>query len=62
MSAPVTGAIAGLVLAVVALTFGFWGFLLAAVLTAVGALIGAIVGGRIDTRALADVLRGRRSA
>jgi uncharacterized membrane protein len=58
----VTGAIAGVVLAFAALTFGFWGFLLVLILGAIGGFVGAIVSGRINVRALADVVRGRRSA
>jgi uncharacterized membrane protein len=62
VSGTVVGGAAGAALAVVALTFGFWGFLLVAVFAAVGMLVGALVSGRIDVRALGDVLRGRRSA
>jgi hypothetical protein len=58
----VLGAAAGLALAVITLVFGFWGFLAAVLFAAVGGLVGALVTGRIDARALGDVLRGRRSA
>jgi uncharacterized membrane protein len=58
----VIGALAGIVLAIVALVFGFWGFLLVLVLGLIGAVVGAIVGGRLDIRAVADAARGRRSA
>jgi uncharacterized membrane protein len=58
----VIGATAGIVLAIVALVFGFWGFLLVLVLGAIGAVVGAIVSGRLDIRAVADAARGRRSA
>ena len=62
MTGTVAGAIIGALLAFAALEFGFWGFLLVAVLAAVGALIGAIVSGRLDVRAVVDAARGRRSA
>lgn len=62
MSAAVVGAAAGVVLAIVALVFGFWGFLLVLVLGLIGGVIGAIVSGRLDVRAVADAARGRRSA
>ena len=62
MSGTLIGASVGVVLAVVALVFGFWGFLLVVVLGAIGAVVGAIVSGRLDVRAVADAARGRRSA
>ena len=54
--------ISGVVLAIVALVFGFWGFLLVLVLGLIGGVVGAIVSGRLDIRAVADAARGRRSA
>lgn len=57
----VLGAAAGALLAAAILAFGFWGALLIIVLGAIGALVGGILGGRINARALGDVLRGRRS-
>jgi len=62
MNGTLIGASVGVVLAVVALVFGFWGFLLVVVLGAIGAVVGAIVSGRLDVRAVADAARGRRSA
>jgi len=62
MNGTVIGAAAGIVLAIVALVFGFWGFLLAVVLGLIGGVVGAIVTGRLDVRAVADAARGRRSA
>jgi len=56
------GAIAGAVLALAGLTFGFWGFLLVLVLAVVGGLVGAIVSGRLNVSAVVDAARGRRSA
>ncbi|PZF58207.1 hypothetical protein DEJ23_04755 [Curtobacterium sp. MCSS17_008] len=56
------GALIGAILAVVALQFGFWGFLLVVVFGLVGALVAAIASGRIDRAALTDVLTGRRSS
>ncbi|AOX66331.1 MULTISPECIES: DUF2273 domain-containing protein [Curtobacterium] len=62
MSNTLIGALIGAILAVVALQFGFWGFVLVVVFGAVGALVAALVTGRIDRGALADVLTGRRSS
>ena len=62
MSGTVTGVLVGAILALAALAFGFWGFLLVAVFTAIGGLVGAIVSGRLDVRAVLDAARGRRSA
>lgn len=62
MSTTLTGALIGAVLAFAALLFGFWGFLLVAVLMGVGALLGRIVSGELDLRALAGVFTGRRTS
>ncbi len=56
----VLGAAAGAVLAFAALFFGFWGMVLVAALSALGALVGAALSGRIDVRAAIDAARGRR--
>lgn len=56
------GVTIGIVLALTALVFGFWGFLLAVVFAAVGGTIGAVVTGRLDLRAVADAARGRSRA
>ncbi|MEB4613722.1 DUF2273 domain-containing protein [Leucobacter sp. M11] len=60
MSATLSGALIGAVLAFAALTFGFWGFLLVAVMMGVGALTGRVVSGKLDLRALAGAFTGRR--
>jgi uncharacterized membrane protein len=62
MSTVAIGAVIGAVLAVAALQFGFWGFVLVVVFALVGGLVGGFVSGKIDLRALVDVLTGRRSA
>ncbi len=62
MSAAVSGALVGAVLAVSALLFGFWGFLLVALFMGVGALVGRVVSGSLDLRALANVFSGRRTS
>jgi hypothetical protein len=41
---------------------GFWAFLFVAVAMAVGAGIARVLDGRLDVRAVADALRGRRSS
>jgi uncharacterized membrane protein len=58
----VVGMAVGAVLAIVALTLGFWAFVVVAVAIALGGLIGRIVSGDVDLRRLLDVLRGRRSS
>ncbi|GGC78664.1 hypothetical protein GCM10011512_01580 [Tersicoccus solisilvae] len=62
MSPTVTGLAVGAVLAVVALAWGFWGFLLAVVFMLIGAIAGRVAEGRLDLRAVADSLRGKRSS
>lgn len=62
MSATVTGAAVGAVLALTWITLGFWAFVIVGVAMLVGAVIGRIVDGRLDVHALADVFRGRRSS
>ena len=62
MTPTVTGVVVGVVLALTILVFGFWGFLLVAVLGAIGGLVGAALSGRIDLKAAVDAARGRRSA
>jgi uncharacterized membrane protein len=58
----ITGAAAGIILALAGLIFGFWGFLLVLLLGLIGGFIGAVMTGRVDLRAVTDALRGRRSA
>ncbi|KUF07707.1 DUF2273 domain-containing protein [Leucobacter sp. G161] len=62
MSATVTGALAGAVLAFAGLIFGFWGFLLVALLMGIGAIVGRMLSGELDVRALAGVFTGRRTS
>ncbi|MGO4383602.1 DUF2273 domain-containing protein [Specibacter sp. RAF43] len=62
MNPTVVCAAFGAFLAFMALEFGFWGFLLAAVFVAVGALVGRAVGGKLDWRGALDALSGRRSS
>jgi uncharacterized membrane protein len=62
MNATVVGMGVGALLAIVAVTLGFWAFIAVAVFMAVGALVARIVTGDVDLRRLLDVLRGRRSS
>ena len=62
MSATMTGALAGAILAVVALAFGFWGFLLVILFMAIGAVIGRVMSGQLDLRAVTDAFTGRRTS
>lgn len=62
MSATVSGALIGAVLAAAALVFGFWGFLLVALFMVAGAVIGRMAAGQIDVRGLANAFTGRRTS
>ncbi len=62
MNATLTGAAIGAVLAFAALIFGFWGFLLVALLMLLGALIGRVMSGQLDLRTLAGAFSGRRTS
>jgi len=62
MSPTVTGALVGAVLAFAGLTFGFWGFVLVALLMGIGAVIGRVMSGQLDLRALVGVFTGRRTS
>ncbi|MCS0645287.1 DUF2273 domain-containing protein [Curtobacterium flaccumfaciens] len=62
MNATVVGMGTGALLAIVAVTLGFWAFVVVAVCMAAGALVARIVTGDVDFRRLLDVLRGRRSS
>jgi uncharacterized membrane protein len=62
MTPTTTGALIGALLALAALLFGFWGFILMALFAGVGAIVGRIVSGKLDVRGLADVITGRRTS
>lgn len=62
MSATLIGAAVGAVLAISALVFGFWGFLLVALFMGIGALIGRVMTGELDVRDLAGALSGRKTS
>ncbi|WP_053384865.1 DUF2273 domain-containing protein [Leucobacter celer] len=62
MSRTAVGMAAGAVLALTWIVLGFWAFLFVAVAMAVGAGIARVLDGRLDVRAVADALRGRRSS
>lgn len=62
MNATVVGMGVGALLAIVAVTLGFWALVVVAVCMAVGGLVARIVAGDVDVRRLVDVLRGRRSS
>jgi uncharacterized membrane protein len=62
VSAAVSGIGIGAVLAVSALAFGFWGFLLVALFMGVGAVLGRAAEGRLDLGGVLNALRGRSSA
>ena len=62
MNASVIGGAAAAVLALTWIVLGFWAFLLVLLAMLVGAAAGRIADGRVDVRALAEVVRGRRSS
>ena len=62
MNPTVTGTLVGAVLALTALVFGFWGFLLMALFMALGAVAGRIASGKVDVRDLASAFTGRRTS
>lgn len=62
MTPTTTGALIGALLALAALLFGFWGFILMALFAGIGAIVGRIVSGKLDVRGLADVITGRRTS
>ncbi|WP_217133316.1 DUF2273 domain-containing protein [Leucobacter chinensis] len=62
MSTTLTGALVGAVLGFAAMLFGFWGFLLVALMMGVGALIGRVMSGELDLRAVAGAFTGRKTS
>mgnify|MGYP004724249391 CR=1 FL=1 len=62
MSLTTTGAVFGLVLALSALIFGFWGFVLVALFMVIGAVVARVVSGRLDVRGIVDAFSGRSTS
>ena len=62
MSATLSGALVGAILAFAGLNFGFGGLLLVGLLMGAGALVGFAISGRLDLRALAGAFTGRRTS
>ncbi|RKR15539.1 hypothetical protein [Arthrobacter oryzae] len=62
MSPTLAGLAIGAVLAGAALAFGFWGFLLTALMMGAGAVLGRAAEGRLDLGGVLDALRGKRSS
>ncbi|MHA7142092.1 MULTISPECIES: DUF2273 domain-containing protein [unclassified Arthrobacter] len=62
MSPTTTGIAVGATLALTALIFGFWGFVLVALFMAIGAFLGRTAEGKLDLGSVLDALRGRRSS
>ncbi|MEC5179590.1 DUF2273 domain-containing protein [Arthrobacter sp. CG_A4] len=62
MTPMVTGIAIGATLAITALAFGFWGFLLVTLFMAIGAVLGRSAEGRLDLGGVLDALRGKRSS
>lgn len=62
MSATISGIAIGAVLAVSALSFGFWGFILMALFMGIGAVLGRAAEGRLDLGGVLNALRGKSSS
>lgn len=62
MSPTIIGVVIGAVLAVSALIFGFWGFLLVGLFMGIGALVGRVASGKLDVRGVANAFSGRRTS
>jgi len=62
LSPTLAGLAIGAVLAVVALAFGLWGFLLTALFMGVGTVLGRAAEGRLDLGGVLDALRGKRTS
>lgn len=62
MSPTITGVAVGATLAITALAFGFWGFLLTALFMGAGAVLGRAAEGRLDLPGVFAALRGKRSS
>lgn len=62
MTPTTTGALLGAILAASILVFGFWGFLLVALLMGIGAVIARIASGQLDVRAVRNAFTGRRTS
>ncbi len=58
-STTVIGIAVGAVLAFAGLRYGFWGFLLVALMMALGGFFARVLDGSVDLGSLVDVLRGR---
>ena len=62
MSATTKGALVGLVLALSALIFGFWGFILVALFMAIGVVVARMTAGEIDVRNVVNAFKGRSTS
>jgi len=62
VSVSAKGALAGLVLALSALIFGFWGFILVALFMAIGVVVARMTAGEIDVRNVVNAFKGRSTS
>jgi uncharacterized membrane protein len=62
VSVSTKGALAGLVLALSALIFGFWGFILVALFMAIGVVVARMTAGEIDVRNVVNAFKGRSTS
>ncbi|WP_285138359.1 DUF2273 domain-containing protein [Microbacterium sp. lyk4-40-TSB-66] len=62
MTPVTTGALLGLVLALSALIFGFWGFILVALFMAIGAVVARIASGELDLGNIVNAFKGRSTS
>ncbi|MBB3157336.1 putative membrane protein [Microbacterium proteolyticum] len=62
MTPVTTGALFGLVLALSALIFGFWGFILLALFMAIGAVVARVTAGELDLGNIVNAFKGRSTS
>lgn len=62
MTSTTVGMASGAVLAISALTFGFWAMLLVALFMAIGAVVSRVADGKMDLRGVLDALSGKRTS
>ncbi|WP_026556672.1 membrane protein [Arthrobacter sp. 35W] len=62
MNLTLAGIAIGAFLAFMAFSFGFWGFLIAAIFMGAGALVGRAASGKMQWRSVLDAITGRRSS
>lgn len=62
MSASTKGALFGLALALSALIFGFWGFILVALFMVIGVVVARVTSGELDFANIVNAFKGRSTS